>query len=298
MRIIQIADRQIAIKDYYCSENGDYILKEDGKLWLYVNLTDVCPAACPFCVNPGRNTGMTDFNLSVFRETLKRIRPCVYGISFTGGEPMLDPELLNQAIEVTAEIMGRDIEIDMVTNGIHLGMIPSMSSVSRLDSIHLSRHRINDQENREIMGFNAPGISDIQEVLLKLDDPAQIVLNCVLSKNGISSVDMAAEYLEMAADIGVSNSSFIAMIPANEYCRKEYINPETLDFKADSRFHIWNHFHDHEYCSCSSGDYKAQNRSVRFYYRMPGCKKAPFARQLVYTSDNHLLNGFGQKQLW
>ncbi len=298
MRIIRIGNRQIAIKDYYCSENGEYLSKEDGKLWLYVNLTDVCPAACPFCVNPGRKSGETGFNLSVFKDTLRHIKSYVYGISFTGGEPMMEPELLDHAIEVAAEIMGRDIEIDMVTNGINLNMIPSISSIARLDSIHLSRHRINDEENRKLMGFDAPEISDIQKVLLKLNDPAQVVLNCVLAKKGVCSIEMIADYLEMAAGIGVSNSSFIAMIPANKYCKEEYINPATLDFRTDPRFRIWNHFYDHEYCSCSSGDYIARNGCVRFYYRMPGCKRAPFARQLVYTSDNHLLKGFGQKQLW
>ena len=102
-----------------------------------------------------------------------------------------------------------------------------------------------------------------------------------------------AEYLEMAAQTGVRNTSFISLIPANDYCIEQFVHPDSLHLEKDERFRIWNRFHDHDFCSCSSGDYKAASGWVRFYYRAPGRAAVPYARQLVYTADNRLLAGFG-----
>ena len=120
------------------------------------------------------------------------------------------------------------------------------------------------------------------------------VLNCVLQKNGVHNLESVRAYLEMAAEIGAANVSLIGMFLANDYCRENYISPEILDFSGDCRFSIWNHFHDHDYCQCSSGDYKAEAGYVRYYYRCPGnVAKPDYCRQLVYGTDNQLRAGFG-----
>ena len=297
MHEIRIGNQAFAIKDYYCSRDDCYYPKEDGKLWLYVRLTDVCPAACPFCVDPGRRSGTTAFDIRSYERILRRIRPHIYGVSFTGGEPMLTPELLDEAIFVTSEIMGHEVEIDMVTNGTGLEMIPDLHSVGRLDSIHISRHRTGDAENSLLMGFQAASLDSVRQMVSRLHDPGQAVFNCLLSKQGVHSADTIADYLEMAAETGVLNSSFIAMMPVNEYCVRERVDPAEIDLSLDPRFHVWNRFHDYDYCSCSSGDYQARAGNVRFYYRSPGTGTAPYARQLVYTCDNRLLKGFGGEEI-
>ena len=77
------------------------------------------------------------------------------------------------------------------------------------------------------------------------------------------------------------------------------INGHTVlqDVLNDTRFHRWNEFKDHKYCCCSTGNYDAKERSIRFYYRGIGTEKAPYARQLVYTADDRLLAGFGGKEI-
>ena len=298
MRLITIGNRTFAIKDYYCSQDGSYIPRNDGKLWLYVSITEACPASCPFCVNPGRKCGKTVFDLQTFRKTLEKIRQHIYGISFTGGEPMLEYELLDSAIGVAGSVMNYSVEIDMVTNGIHLDKIPAFHHLELLDSIHISRHCVDDAENRELMGIETPSGDQIRDMLSHIKDPERVVFNCILQKDGISSSDDMAQYLEMAADVGVRNTSFISLIPASGYCMDQYVDPETLHLENDSRFRIWNHFHDYEYCSCSAGDYHAGKGWVRYYYRAPGKEKAPYSRQLVYTEDNRLLDGFGGNEVF
>ena len=103
-------------------------------------------------------------------------------------------------------------------------------------------------------------------------------------------------YLEFAAEIGAANVSFIGMFPSNEYCREQYVSPLAPEIHADDRYTIWNHFHDHEFCQCSTGDYKAKRGYIRFYYRCPGLIEKPdYCQQLVYGPDNVLRQGFGKE---
>ena len=93
---------------------------------------------------------------------------------------------------------------------------------------------------------------------------------------------------------GVQNVSFICMFDAGQYCRDYYVSPSLLrDISDKNKFRIWNAFHDHEFCSCSSGDYQTAKGWTRFYFRCPGKQKTPALRQLVFTADNILQDGFG-----
>ena len=293
MKTIRIGGTPLLIKDYYCSQDETYIEKRDSKLWLYVNVSNLCPCSCPFCVNPCGKNGENTFDLVKYRNVLTQIKDVVYGVSFTGGEPLLFPELLGEVVMVTNEVIGPDAELDLATCGIGLERFLKLQASDFLFSIHISRHRIGDVENRKLMGANTPDISELKSIVRNMKEPGRIVFNCVLHKDGVHSTESMAEYLEMAAEIGVSNTSFIGLINANGYCREQYIDPRELHLENDTRFQIWNQFHDHSYCSCSSGDYEAEAGLVRFYYRLPGNEAAPYARQLVYTADNKLLAGFG-----
>ena len=297
MKSIVIGDQELQIKDYYCANDGKYLDRQDGKLWLYVNLTDICNGACPFCINPSVKNGRNTIDPAAYREMLLRIKDFLYGVSFTGGEPMLYPDLANQIIAITHEICGAHIEKDLVTNGTGFERILDLLDIEHLDSVHLSRHMIKDAENDKLFGFSTVSAEDIATVVAKMEDPAQIVLNCVLMAGGVDTTQRMSHYLEFAAGLGVRNVSFIGLSRHNEYCEANYIDPRQLDMSHDARFHIWNEYCDCEYCSCSSGSFDAGNGSIRFYYRRMGEKKAPYARQLVYTADGRLLAGFNGKEI-
>lgn len=299
MKELQIGKRNLKVKDYYCAaEDGKYIVREDNKLWLYINITDTCNANCPFCVNPPRVGGPSKFSVDMFRKTLLNISSFVYGISITGGEPMLYPELVDEVAAVVTEIMGTNVELDLVTNGTSWEKIPELKMLDVFESIHVSRHKTGDAENAALMGVKTPTISELKTLVSQLEDPAKIVLNCVMQKGGVSNCADMAEYLEMAAWAGVKNTSFIGFFLANQFCKDNYVSPASIDLSCDPRFRVWNKFFDYDFCSCSSGDYFSENGWVRFYYRCPGTKKADYCRQLVYTADNKILDGFGGKELF
>lgn len=237
--------------------------------------------------------GENPFDLLRYRDILTQVKDAVYGVSFTGGEPLLFPELLGETIKITNEIMGADVELDLATCGIGLERFLNLQASDLLYSIHISRHLVNDDANRKLMGANTPDVSELKSIISNMREPGKVVLNCVLHRDGVNSTESMADYLEMAAEIGVTNTAFIGLIKANSFCLEQYIDPKELQPEKDARFRVWNRFHDHSYCNCSSGDYEADAGWVRFYYRSPGNKATPYARQLVYTADNKLLAGFG-----
>ena len=297
MREIIIGNQSIQIKDYHCSNGNGYLPKDDGKLWLYVNLTDICNGRCPFCINPCRKSGVNPFDIQRFRKCLNRIREHVYGVSVTGGEPMLDPELLDAVADVVVRECGHDQEMDIVTNGTGFQRVKDLRHLTDLYSIHLSRHRLTDEENDRLFGFPSVSWEELRETISSLKDPGAVVLNCVLMRGGIDSLENISAYLEKAISVGVRNVSFIGMSKCNRWCEEYYIDPGEIQIKEDARFHIWSSYQDHDWCCCRSGSYEANNRSIRFYMRGMGHETPDYTRQFVYTSDNRLLAGFGGKEI-
>lgn len=316
MKKISINNVPLAIKDYYCcpcendfdtTEGADYLLQDDPGVWLYINVTSKCNAACPFCVNEDR--GLTDnVDLVKYQNAMKIAAPYVSGVSFTGGEPMIAPPFLDTLIGLADTIFDKSIEFDMVTNGTNLEMLPSLVALSRLSTIHISRHAVDDEVNRRIMMWDdAPGWDSIRQIVSNLSDPGSIVLNCVLQKGGVQNIGDVCAYLDKAIDAGIRNTSFITMMPANSYCIDNYISPDefavitedqvkSFNDTHDSKITIWNRMRDHDYCRCFSGSYESASGRTRFYFRCPGDdRKKDYCRQFVYTADNSLQDGFGNK---
>ena len=209
---------------------------------------------------------------------------------------MLYPDLTDRVAELVMDILP-DSMLDLATNGTNLESILSLRTLDAFEGIHISRHSPDDRINDRVFGRRMPTAEEIRRLLSGMSDPAKIVLNCVMQNGLVDSEAAVIDYLEMAASAGVRNTSFIGMFKANDYCRENYLSPAILELK-DPRFHVWNHYHDHDFCSCSSGSFDAEGRPVRFYYRCPGSSRASYTRQLVYTSDNRLLAGFGGEEIF
>lgn len=295
---LNIGNQSIKIKDYFCADGDDiYLPRHDGKLWLYINLTDECNATCPFCVSvvKANNCKTRVIDLNCLEKCLNIISSHIYGVSITGGEPMLYPELLDDTAELVTKKMPGVI-LDLATNGTNLHSIPKLRMLDSFEGVHISRHSPDDIVNDSIFGQRMPSEEEIREVVSVLSDKQKIIFNCVLQKGFVDSEDTVMEYLEHAAVAGVDNTSFIGMFQANEYCRERYVSPKSIGFN-NKKFHIWNYYHDYDYCSCSSGSYEAENGYVRFYYRCPGNRNADFTRQLVYSAGNKLLAGYRGEEI-
>lgn len=315
MKKISINNVPLSIKDYYCCpcdssfdsiEETDYYLQDNPRLWLYISVTDRCNAACPFCANEKREL-TENVDLIKYRNALEIAAPYVSGVSFTGGEPMLDTLSLCTMIDIADQMLDRNVEFDMVTNGTNLSMLPAMPVLNRLSSIHISRHTVDDNDNRGLMMWSdAPSWDSIREMVLEMPDAGAIVLNCVLQKGGVQDINDVCAYLDKAIETGIQNTSFIAMMPANSFCTENYVSPDVFTGITDnqvsyfnnthnSKITIWNRMRDHNYCKCLSGSYESAAGRTRFYFRCPEKNRAAsYCRQLVYTADNILQDGFGR----
>ncbi|MBR3354441.1 MAG: radical SAM protein [Oscillospiraceae bacterium] len=314
MKIININGVDLPVKDYYCKfcqvgcdrAKADlrYDRMLDPKFWLYVKVTDDCNANCPFCVNRAIGTCSGEIDEVKFERMLESVKDRISGLSFTGGEPMLYRQKLDKLIPAAEKILGKDTEIDIVTNGMNIPGFSTLGTCLKPDSIHISRHAVDDALNRKLMGWpEAPTVDELRDYIDWFAGwgITRFVFNCVLQKDGIHDIEGIAEYLEMAIWLYIDNTSFITMFPANEYCKKNYVmieDPvaqfEKWNSEHDSQFRIWNIMKDHEYCSCLTGDYRSKNGNTRFYFRMPGKKTADYCRQLVFQPDNRLTADFGK----
>lgn len=319
MKELEIGGTQILVKDYHCAPEGteEYLCKAKTKLWLYVNLTTACPARCPYCINAdveqgvsiGETAGKDDyrpsngvsmcasscprFDLDQFQKTLNVLNSHVYGVSLTGGEPMMNPELLEDVLSVIERTVPDTTEIDMVTNGLHCELLPGIQKRHRLSSIHISRHGITDLDNNRLFQWKAPSWEKLKQCLQEMEDPGAMVLNCVLQKGGVENKDDLSEYLTEAAKAGIQNVSFVSLAPVNAYCTEHFVSPKDLNLNADTRFRKWNAWHDHKYCQCENWDFSTEYGWIRFYFRVPGEQGCQYCRQFVYMSDNTVLAGFG-----
>lgn len=304
MRTLRLYDKTIPVKDYYCSAAGEDFyqpMKKPG-LWLYINVTDRCNGSCRFCVNhsngrEGPRVACVD--PARMSSVLSELMPNLSGVSLTGGEPTLERDTFADVLHVVRELVPPDIMLNLATNGTGMEELQRKGLFEPFSTIHISRHAVSDEENRKIMGFPAPSAGDLEQLLARAEDPGVFVLNCVLQKGGVETPEDVRAYLEMAAGIGIQNVSFIGMFQANSYCQTHAVSVAKVADAvfAEPDFRLWNHHKDHQYCSCLTGDYHAEKRWIRFYFRCPGAEKAAYVRQLLYTADNRLLQGFGDSSL-
>ena len=304
------------VKNYYCAtcrSNNDqcdpygYVAKEKLGLRLYVHVTDLCNGKCPFCRRSDEPKSLSLVDPAIFEAHLSRLSPFVSSVAFTGGEPMLYPALIDDLIGIADRVLIPDTEIDLVTNGTNLSVLPSFKNADRLTSVHVSRHCIDDDENRILMRVDTPDADEIADTVRKVNDPGKIVLNCVLQTGGVSSEADITNYLDFAIQCGVRNTSFIGMFQANQFCREHHISPWAFSITTeggcrkwnnehtDQQLFIWNQHTDHDWCRCLTGSYNNSSGHTRFYFRCPGdtSTRPHYCRQLVYTPDNEVRDGFG-----
>ena len=157
-------------------------------------------------------------------------------------------------------------------------------------------------------------MEEITKLMSGMKDPGAVVLNCVLQRGGVSSMEDVCGYLSMAAAAGLRNTSFITMFDCNEFTRQNRVSPaqfpvmsgedeakealQRIGRKYGMRFALWNHLHDYDHCSCVTGSCATAQGETGFYFRCPGtAQSAAYCRQLVYTADDRLRDGFGGQLL-
>lgn len=128
-------------------------------MFVQIETTTICNAACVFCVHRNMKREKTHMQPSIFEKTIKdatRISP-LERICLTGlGETLLDPEILDRIKLIRYYL--KDIPIDLYTNGTNLSKYIDDLISLKVDSIILSLNAVNSEKRKSIMGMD--GIFD------------------------------------------------------------------------------------------------------------------------------------------
>ena len=292
---IELFGKKVDIKNSECTLNGAKPTTGHMMLDLYIKINDMCNAKCSVCSNHGneKKSEIDYAKLKYVIEYLEREHR-VNRIAITGGEPFLDMERLNNVLNIVFEAKPNAF-VTINTNGFRIKDCLDLDSISKVGGIHISRHHFDDSINNKFFGIKTASISDIDEVVSKIDNPRLIRLNCLLMKSYIHDIKGVEKYLEMASELDVHMCGFVSLMPINEESKKEFIDFNDIFTDLPSKFQKISKTNDLDICECTNGVYLADNGVVMPYYaRMTKELNCPYARQFVYTSDNHLTGGFNK----
>ncbi len=300
MRKIELFNEELIVRDSLCGPSPTSVFKVEPSLRLYIKVTDFCNANCKFCANGScTDFGKIDLNKLEFVIRYLYDKNRLHSISLTGGEPMINPELVYNILNLIWKI-DKKIEVQISTNGLNLREISQMDDVNNLESIHISRHHYDDSKNIEIFGTDKIATtSDIMFLQEKLINKKIININTVAIKDYIDNLKEIKRMLDYVGNIGVYKNGFVSLMKCNDYSCKKFINFNNIFNNLDDNFLLTHRFYSGEYCECIDGIYASSNaKFVEFYARMVKDCQCSYVNQLVYTSDNKVTSGFSGKVLY
>lgn len=298
---IKLFNEEILVNNSLCLEKENANVSIKPSLRLYIKVTDYCNANCSFCANKDcEDFGYLDLQKLKYVITYLKHENILHGISITGGEPLYNPKKLNDILNLIWDVDDK-IKVAISTNGYKLKEMAEFDRINDLESIHISRHHYNDEENTKIFRNNFVASSDdISYLQSKLDDKKIININTMVMKGYIDNLKEIKKMLDYVGDLGVYKDGFVSLMKVNNYSEKHFINFNDIFNNLDSNFFLGHHFYNKTYCECIDGMYITNNnKMVEFYARMvKENNNNDIVRQLVYTSDNKVTAGFSGKVLY
>lgn len=300
MKKIELFNQDILVKDSLCGPTQTSRFEVEPALRLYIKVTDYCNANCKFCAN-GTCTDFGKIDLSKLEFVIRYLKEKnrLHSISLTGGEPMINPDLVCKILSLIWSIDNK-IDVQISTNGFNLLEIANFDNVNNLESIHISRHHYDDYKNIGIFGNNKIATTeDIMKLQEWLNNKKIININTVAIKGYIDSLKEIKKMLDYVGDVGVYKNGFVSLMKCNDYSQKHFINFNNIFNNLDNNFLLAHRFYSGEYCECIDGVYISSDaKIVEFYARMVKECQCSYINQLVYTSDNRVTAGFGGRVLY
>jgi pyruvate-formate lyase-activating enzyme len=213
-----------------------------------VQVTDVCPAKCAFCCNPGKGLTLDPKKfIDDFQEITSKV--AVDEVYFTGGEPMLHWDLIKQCLPV--------IKCPALINTMGL----NLHKIDELVSISLSRHHWDHDINNQILG-----VKHTPEYVRRFAGPkhgSNVTTNII--KGYVDTADKMRKMMDWAMDNGFPLSGFVGLMDATQYAT-DYKMPipklEGDDIHGYRKFK-WKS----GMCSCSNSLYIRNGELQRFYIK-------------------------------
>lgn len=287
---IQIFNREIELRDYYCQRDDLSPLKIDEPYTnIYVSLTNQCNAKCEFCCNNHIGEKCI-FDIEKFKTIIKTINNVVriHKCSFTGGEPSLAKDVLIDCLTFVKNL-NNDIFTVINTNGTNLKLIEN--NLQYINSIALSRHHYDDEINKSIFSnFSLPTTEDIRS----FPNKSKLHLSCNLIKEHIGNTQEIINYLEWVSQTGCYDVGFVSLMQANEYCKKNFIDFKDLEFENIENVFITKNWNYQNLCRCRNYNYIANNAEIIDVYARYYVNPQYSGNALVFDGQNLRLGFNGE----
>lgn len=296
---IEVFGKKVVLRNNICSKDNTYKEDKFRTYNLYISITDVCLASCPFCNNnTKKKQTLTDkkFDVEKLKQVLKELKnkKLLNRVSITGGEPFLNIELLNRVVNSVFEICGDNQYLTINTNGVNLDRVTELERFKDIAGIHISRHHYLDEKNDSLFGFKAIHLDEIKKLQDKLENKHLLRLNSLLIKNYIDSAKEVENYLEMAANLDIFRVGFVGLMPLNEFSKENYVEYQDILKKLSKNCAVVSKLKNSTTCDCANGMYMSkEGKLVEFYSRVVRELNPQYAGQFSYTVDNNLCAGFG-----
>lgn len=184
---------------------------------LYIDVSTVCNAACPFCIAETKDRKDTSGFWVGLAQALDFTEQAGGSVQIVGGEPAISKRLSKLLGEISRRKFHR---IVFTTNGTGFNddLAGRLRSVG-VTHINVSRHHYDDVRNQEVMRFKTRQVtaSDIQSAILacnRHDLPMR--LNCQLIPGYIGNLANVEQYMAWGMSLGCSEFSFSQTFPLGQ----------------------------------------------------------------------------------
>ncbi len=287
---------KLRVKSYICSRDGGPYREKPEKVRLQLTIvaSDRCNARCPFCI-AGQEHPFAALDPDLLPPVLELLREenAVRGVSVTGGEPCLDMDRLDRIIRTVFDILGPDTQVTLNTNGTGIGRLGSLRDLTRIDTIHVSRHHWLDAVNDRIFGCPMPAGEALGEAIRAVGCPDLFVLNCILLRGAVETPEDAHRYLDFAIRCGAGKAAFITPTAVNPWTAERRVSFDDVLRDDDPQLLFTRAFKDYTWCRCRDGVYVSpQGRLIEFYGRHTEPGGCDYCRGMVIGTDGVLRSGF------
>ena len=197
-----------------------------------VILPGYCNAKCPFCYDLPQGVNNPQY-IEELKKVVERIPVEARKFAVTGMETTMSP-YFNELLDLLKYYRetGRFDFVFLNTNGFKLGEYNERIGES-FDSINISRHAANDEDNYKIFGTNTvPSLEELKYLIPNLNLESGVNINTVITDDLTNEEKMDRIYKMIEACKYIGANSLTIRFEATDRLRKEPLIPELQKYET------------------------------------------------------------------
>lgn len=146
--------------------------------WRFM-VTSACNAGCIFCHRDGADIGNNFLDINLFGSLIKKYEKDITKVRFSGGEPLLHPDIfkmIHRVVQFTDNV-------GITTNGTYIRKYYKAIIKSQLPRLNISLHTINPSTYSQITKLSAQQHKDILTDIPLIKKHITLRINAVIMKD-------------------------------------------------------------------------------------------------------------------